>query len=339
MSNSHEQVEILQGEIIDQSNLVFESMFDLAAQATDAALNADLSVSTSGLPVAPTWPHIDLSVADYNTALIFLGQLREDLMDDPVYPPDYIEGTYSSTLLTALFNLLYSDLINGGYGIDIRDEENLWNRARERELRSMQSQQDSATRQFARAGFPMPTGAAQKAMQQLQQESSEKIAQANRDIAIKRADMYVENRKHAMSTTIALEKLTIDNFNAQADRLLKHYEVNVTKVTEDYRIRTQAYAALAGAYVSLWGSNAGLAQAQAALATAEINGKVAIYRAEMDKVFEQAKLELEGKKTAAGIYAAIASAAMSAINVNTSMNASASASQSASSNYNYDQNA
>lgn len=341
MSNSHEQVEVLQGEVIDQSNQVFDEMFGIAQRATSAALGASLSVNTSGIPRAPVFPDVDLHVADYTSALAYLGTLRTSLLATPVYPADYAETDYSSTLLATLVNLLYSDLINGGYGIDVDDEENLWNRAREREIKSMQSQQDSAARQFAAAGFPMPTGAAQKAMQALQQEASEKIATANRDIAIKRADMYVENRKHAMAVSADIEKTRMANFNARMDRLLEHYKVNVEKVTENYRVRAQVYAAIAGAYVALWNANTGLAQAQAQLAIAEITGKVAIYRAEMDKVFEAAKIELEGKKTAAGVYAAIAAAAMSAINVNTSMSASAGANQSASSNYNYnyDQNA
>jgi len=341
MAYTREQVELLQGEVIDQSNEVFGAMKVLADDATAKALDADLTVDTSGLPKAPVYTDVDLHVEDFNQALAFLASLRDSLLAAPIYPADYAEPTYSSTLLVALTNLLYSDLINGGYGIDVDDEENLWNRAREREIRSMQSQQDSATRQFAIAGFPMPTGAAQKALQQIQQESSEKIATANRDIAIKRADMYVENRKHAVDASNELEKTMMNSFNASMDRLLEHWKANVNKVIEDYRIRTAVYTALASAYVSLYSSNSGLAQAQAQLAIGEINAKVAIYRAEMDKVFESAKLELEGKKTAAGIYAALATAAMASMNVNTSMSASGGASQSVgtSYNHNYDENA
>ena len=146
MAYTREQVELLQGEVIDQSNEVFGAMKVLADDATAKALDADLTVDTSGLPKAPVYTDVDLHVEDFNQALAFLASLRDSLLAAPIYPADYAEPTYSSTLLVALTNLLYSDLINGGYGIDVDDEENLWNRAREREIRSMQSQQDSATR-------------------------------------------------------------------------------------------------------------------------------------------------------------------------------------------------
>lgn len=152
MAYTKEQVELLQGEVIDQSNEVFDAMKILADDATAKALDADLTVDTSGLPNAPVYSDVDLHVEDFNAALAFLASLRNGLLATPVYPADYTETTYSSALLVALVNLLYSDLINGGYGIDPNDEENLWNRAREREIRSMQSQQDSSTRQFAALG-------------------------------------------------------------------------------------------------------------------------------------------------------------------------------------------
>jgi len=335
------QVQDIQGLVVTQAVEVFDAMQDLAADATSKALDANLAVDTSGLPTAPIMPDVTLTVEDFAAAITYLEALRTSLLSPPVYPADYAEVEYSSTLLTALVNLLYSDLVNGGYGIDEDDEENLWNRARERVLKESQSEMDGATRQFAIAGFPMPTGAAQKAIQAVQQKASEAIATANRDISIKRADMYVENRKHAISASADLEKTRMANFNSQMDRLLEKWKANNTKVTEDYRIRAQVYSSIAGAYVSLFSANSGLAQAQAQLAIGEITAKVAIYRAEMDKVFEAAKLELEGKKTAAQVYMAIATAAMSSMNVNTSMGADANAGMqySHSEDHNYDENA
>ena len=323
-----ENVAALQGEVIDQSNVVFDQMLALAASATDEAMNANLTVNTSSLPTAPVFPDVELTVSDFLAALAYLEALKNLLLTAPVYPADYAETDYSSTLLTALVNLLYADLTDGGHGIDTDDEENLWNRARERVIKESQSEGDAATRQFAIAGFPMPTGAAQMAQQQVQQKASEAIATANRDISIKRADMYVENRKHAISASTEVEKIRMGNFNSRMDRLLEHYKANVTKITEDYRVRAQVYASIAGAYVNLYSSNAGLAQAQAQLAIGEITAKVAVYRAEMDKVFEAAKLDLESKKTKASIYMALATAAMSAINVNTSLGAQAQSSES-----------
>ena len=343
MGYTLDQIKLLQGEIIDQSNQVFEAMKVLADDATAKALDADLTVDTSGLPPKPIIPDVNLYQQSYTEALKWLEFLRGLL--DPTkplpYPPAYSEPSYTSGLLTALNKMLLADLQNGGYGIEVADEENLWNRARERELRAMQSMQDSAIRQFAVAGFPMPTGSAQNALRQIQQETSEKIATANRDIAIKRADMYVENRKFAMTTSLDLEKLKIDAFNKKFERLLEAWKAEILKVLDEYKTRTSIYTAVAGAYVSLYSANSGLAQAQAQLAIGQINAAVAIYRAEMDKIFESAKLELEGKKSAAGIYMALATAAMSSMNVNTGMSAAAGVSQGVQTgyNYNYDENA
>lgn len=345
MASTLDQVELLQGEVINQSNIVFDDMKTISDNARGKAEGVFSTVSLGGFPNDPVVPTVTLDVADLQAALTYLAELRSLL--DPtkplLYPADYTETEYASTLLTALSNLLYSDLINGGYGIGTDDEENLWNRAREREIRGMAAQQDAATRQFAIAGFPMPTGAAQHATQQIQQETSEKIATLGRDIAIKRADLYVENRKHAISAATELEKTKMNNFAAKMDRLLEKWKANITKVTEEFRVRAQVYASIAGAYTSLFSANAGLAEAQASLAIGQINANVAVFRAQFDKVLEKARLELEQKIAEANVYTALATAAMSSMNVNTSMGASAGANQSfngsISENHNYDENA
>lgn len=136
-------------------------------------------------------------------------------------PFSYDEPGYSSPLLPPLQAKLLNDIVFGGYGIDTNDEIALWNRERDRESLAAQANIDEIRREAASTSFAMPQGALYMRLAKANQERLNKISSVNRDIGLKRADMYVENRKFTIEKVLASEVLTMNLYNVVQDRLLK----------------------------------------------------------------------------------------------------------------------
>jgi hypothetical protein len=208
------------------------------------------------------------------------------------------ESLWDTSLLTAVQLKLLTDLANGGYGIEPLDELQLWNRAREREILGAETAIQEAARQAAARGFSAPPGAFFKQQQAAQQAALEKSSSVSRDIALKRADMYVENRKFTMQTAMELEKTLSDYLSAYYGRKLeavkatleawltsvKIYETQIAAFTATIRgqeqvaavdVKVRAYSAKVSKYAAELSANVGMAQASVASDQANIAGQAA----------------------------------------------------------------
>ncbi|WP_368921278.1 hypothetical protein [Comamonas aquatica] len=93
---------------------------------------------------------------------------------------------------------------NGGTGIKPAVEQQIWERDRNRILKDAQRQESDLVRSYAAKGFPMPPGALFAATQRLRSDAGDRIAQASRDVAIKQAEMEVENVRFAVEKAVTL---------------------------------------------------------------------------------------------------------------------------------------
>lgn len=93
---------------------------------------------------------------------------------------------------------------NGGTGINPIVEQQIWARDRSRLLADARSQEAELIDGFAARRYPIPPGAAVGAVIKLRAEAAGKIAQASRDVAIKQAELEVENVKFAVDKAIGL---------------------------------------------------------------------------------------------------------------------------------------
>lgn len=123
------------------------------------------------------------------------------------------------TLLDTISAKLNSDLVNGGYGIEPGDEALLWQRERDREAQNALAEHDEITRQFAQGGFSMPPGAMFDAQQRALQNGANKISSVNRDIAIKRADLYFNARKFAIEQGTTVERVLVELHRAITEQM------------------------------------------------------------------------------------------------------------------------
>jgi hypothetical protein len=163
----------------------------------------------------PAAPEIALDEADMTLPDL------DSLVTAPNNDFEYVENEYSSELKSALENLLLTDLVDGGYGINPNDEQKLWDRARDRQTKLNQVALQKARNSIAGRGFDLPPGAWYAAEQEVQMAGDAALNDTNREIALKRSDNYVQARQFAVGQGISLEGALMNYVGAKQERALK----------------------------------------------------------------------------------------------------------------------
>jgi len=170
--------------------------------------------------------------------------------------------TQSLNLADALYSKIYTDLVDGGYGIETEDEEALWARVRDRELKAASTMIDDMKSKSAALGYAIPPGTLVEGIQQAINKAHDNLSEANRDISIKRADLYRDTRKFTIEQAgnlskylfdltnskvtmlknisdaqIEEAKLTIEGFKAEVDE----FKASLEKATEEQRLLAELW--------------------------------------------------------------------------------------------------
>lgn len=238
------------------------------------------------LPTAPTLSTITLPEPPSIQTPQFITQAPYDDLVVPTNNFTFAEQIYQSALLDSAKAKLLNDMTNGGYGIEPADEAQLWERGRERETENALVAINEAYRLGAARGFPLPPGEVFVAVQRAEQDLQNKMSTASREIMLKRADLYVENRKFTITEVRGLETVLINLHSSIQERAL-----NTARYTLDASI--QIYNAVVARF------NARLAkyQADAAIFEAQIRAalsQVEIYRTTMEG--KRIELEVQGQQ-------------------------------------------
>lgn len=98
----------------------------------------------------------------------------------------------------------------GGTGIRPAVERQIWERDRARVLEDSRRNISEATAMYAARGFPMPPGALSGSVRDAQNNAADKIAQHSRDVAIKQAEIEVENVRFAVEHAVTMRKAALD---------------------------------------------------------------------------------------------------------------------------------
>jgi hypothetical protein len=242
------------------------------------------------LPDVPSFQNVSIPAVPSYSIPTYNAVFPDDDLLAPSFTFTFDEQAYQSDMLDALKAELMDNLLNGGYGINTADEQLLWERAREREMLAAETTIQQATADAASRGFPMPPGALLAVIEGAQQAALEKISSVNRDIALKRADMYVENRKFTIQQVRETEQMLITYFGYMMERAL-----NAAKYTSE--MGKHIYDALVARY------QARVAGAQAASQAYEVQLKAGLAALEAYKVeMEGARLAVDVQKLVADVY-------------------------------------
>jgi hypothetical protein len=177
----------------------------------------ELAIDTIPIDL-PEGPSIDGDIGAFPTAPV-IEDIPIDLPAEPTVDlptiPDVAE--YAEAILEAVFDKLLDDLTNGTYGINENVELALWERARDREMNGLREVIEQSKEEFTASGFSMPPGALKKSMDKARKVVFDNLGNLNREIAFKRADMYVEARKFTIEQILKLQEVLLANVQAKIE--------------------------------------------------------------------------------------------------------------------------
>jgi ribosomal protein L20A (L18A) len=189
-------------------------------------------------------------------------------------------------------------------------------RAREREAELASQELDTITRDFASRGFLLPPGALFAATEGIRAKTLAGAASLSRDVALKRADLLVQNRQFTIQQVREVEALLVNMHMAAMERVLRAAQISAQFAVEVFRarldkaklrleaIQTQAQTFRDAVAAEAQKVEIYRAQLQAELSKMEIDkNRVELYRA-----------KLSGVEMLANIYRIQVQAAEAAIN-------------------------
>lgn len=101
-------------------------------------------------------------------------------------------------------NWICDMIVNGGNGIPAAVEQQIWDRARSREVELARAATDNATNEWAARGFSLPPGALANAVAKAKSDATDKAATISRDQAIKNIEIQIENIRFAVEQAVKL---------------------------------------------------------------------------------------------------------------------------------------
>lgn len=275
------------------------------APSAPSVVEVDVPVAPAVVfPAVPTFTPVALPDVPSIDIPSFLATLPSEDFTAPTNSFSWYEQAYESTLLDASRAKLLLDIQNGGYGIETADEENLWERMREREVAGAQVAIEEIFRTNASRGFALPPGEVTVALQRAHQDLQDKVSTANRDIALKRADLYVENRKFTITEIRSIEQILIGLHNSVQERALNAAKAMIDVAIALFEAQVRRHNARLDAYraeATVYESRIRAALAQAEVYKTTMEGK----RLEVD--FQRAAVELyraqlAGIESVVGVY-------------------------------------
>jgi hypothetical protein len=222
------------------------------------------------------------------------------------------EAYYDSDLLNSVSSRL-TTMLAGGTGLPPSIEQAIWDRGRAREDVIARKATQEAYEEFASRGFALPTGSLAGRVAEVWQKNREAGSTYSRDVAIKQAELEIENLKFSVTTGIQLEGQLMTYAGQYAQRALEAAKATVEVAINIfnahvamYNAQLQAYQTEATVYKELIQAEAlrleqYRTQIEAQKLIGDINMQaIQIYKTSIDALMasvELYKAELEGVKT------------------------------------------
>lgn len=188
----------------------------------------------------------------------------------------------------------------GGNGIPVAIEQALWERAAEREDIDLRRALSSLDVEYSSRGFTQPPGVLAAQKQALREESMLRKQTASRDIAIRMAEIHIDNVKFACEQGIAAENIYYNIWSNMAQRQF-----------EAARLQLDSELALFNAQVQLFNARQQAYSVKAEVWKAEIDARLTALRAEIDAELARGQLNEQRVK----VYSEKISALLSQVEV------------------------
>jgi hypothetical protein len=208
------------------------------------------AISRDGLPATPTlslpddWPeNIPILAALKEVPNVDLTYTEPIEPDEPDPTLNYTPGTYISNMWEALFDAVYSGIVNGGTGLAEAVEAAIFERARQR-------QRATNAREYARmmdgvssSGFNFAGGAQAGVLLSSSNELAQQEENINAEVMIKQAELAQVNTHFMLDKGLAIEQLLRQFFLDNENRTLEAQKAIAEFVLTKYSEKIKAYIA------------------------------------------------------------------------------------------------
>jgi hypothetical protein len=240
------------------------------------------------LPNDPVTQQVTIPTQQPLTLPFFDQAFPEEELPFTPAPFNWSEPEFINELLEELQTQTIDDLVNGGFGIDPRDEEQLVGRLRDREARTGRTGEAQVLRNFASRGHALPSGALDDALRTAQQQTAATISAGEREIYVTRADLFRKTREFMMSNGLGIVTMLSNVFGFRQERALKAAQFQSEIVITVFDALVRRYNTQISAF-------AAATQAHEILIRAEL-AKIDIFKAEIEAqglILEINKQEVE----------------------------------------------
>lgn len=209
-------------------------------------------------------------------------------------------------------------LSTGGTGLNATIEDQIWQRDRARVLRDAARAADQAMSTWAARGYSLPPGALVGQVAQINQDARDKIAAASRDVAIKQAEMEIENVRFAVEKAISLRTAAIQAAGDYLRTLALGPQLGVQLATSV----VDAKSKMAQALTSFYQAQVSASELPVRVAIASANANVEIRKANLGAEVDVIRARVAVVEAAAQSAGTQAAAALNSLNASAGFNGS-----------------
>lgn len=259
------------------------------------AVNAVGDAPTLTPIVPPTISTTGITRSDVDTLrTTMLGEMDDGQVAVATDLADKFSGFLTSHFpwsaeLTAAQAWVNRALTSGGTGLAAAIEAQIWERDRARLEAEAARAEEEATALWAARRYPLPPGAATAQVMQIRQDLRNSLAQSSREVAIKQAELELDNIKFAVSTVVDFRKAAIQAALEYLARMTFAYTFPAEKVVQS----AQGAAALEQAVANYF--NAEVSLKELAIKSAQM-----IYQTQIQVEKDQADIDLAFVKEKVG---------------------------------------
>jgi NAD(P)-dependent dehydrogenase (short-subunit alcohol dehydrogenase family) len=281
---------------VDRRDEIVDQLLSVLPELNNAQNNlGSIAPFTGALDVSQLGPLPD-PMQQFNAPV--RPDLSTDFPNAPVLPTvnySYTEEDYNSILLTEVQAKLIDLVTNARQtGLNPVIEQQLWDRGRERTTAVMQGLVTNIAKQFAAAGWTLPTGDEVDATLQAQEAKAEADITESRNIAVAQADLEQKNLQFGIIQAIAMEAQMMNLFTATRQRALESAKQAVETIISIIKSDIDVYIANIDAQTKKLNATVAVYTADAEVYKTQIEGESTRILADMDIV--KAKLEFFTKK-------------------------------------------
>ena len=209
-------------------------------------LTFEMPELTVSLPSAPALLSLNIQNVRHREIPAFDAKVPELTAVEPTIR-EYVPGKqYTSALLEAVKSEL-EKRVKGGTGLSAEVENAIWDRGRDRELRT-QADALKQVDQMESLGFMLPPGVYLDARLKIITETDQALRGHSREVMIKSAELALDNCKHALTTAVQLEGQLIDYTNAVETRIFEAARYATQAQVEIYNAKVQAFQSMVEVY-------------------------------------------------------------------------------------------